>query len=105
MELRAGFNDNGSDASLEDVWYTFVLDVAREVGFEAYHADDELTVTLCKALERNAIGLWRSEESDPVIHERLSRMVAAAEDLLINNGFAFEWMDGYAIYFDNDWSR
>lgn len=102
MIFVAGMADYSQDDDVVYVWYRFVLDAAREVGYTAYHNDDDRTVSMCKALERNAIGLWRSEESDNVIRQRMTRMVDAAEQLLAENNFSVEWMDGYTIYYDDE---
>ena len=100
MELWAAQSEQSiMDWTVEDVWYTFVLDATDGI---ASKSDDDRQISLAATLRRNALGLGRSEDADSVVHERLSAMVGAAENLLREAGFDFEWFEGYCIYYDGE---
>lgn len=96
MAVVAGMADFRQDDDVEYVQYRFVLDATDEI---ALVSDDDRQISMAATLRRNAIGLWRSEESEPVIKVRMAAMAAAAENLLVEAGFDFEWQDGYTIYY------
>jgi hypothetical protein len=99
MAIVAGMADYRQDDAVEYVHYRFILDATDEI---ALVSDDDRQISMAATLRRNAIGLWRSEENDPVIRERMEAMARAAENLLVEAGFEFEWQDGYTIYYDRE---
>lgn len=94
MTVVAKMDDNHP---IEYVHYRFILDATDEI---ALVSEDDRQLSMAATLRRNAIGLWRSEESDKIMQSRMEAMALAAENLLVEAGFDFEWDNGYTISYD-----
>ena len=99
MEIVASYSDFGNDNTSDYVTYRFILDATSALTDLGNHDQNVTLLKAARLLESRAVGVWRSEEHPNVIEARLQSLCEAAEIMLRDNWFDFEWMDGYDIYY------